>query len=256
MAFNSNFGRAGTQAGVGSLDAGLRSYMCRVFNWMAIGLVVTGLVAYGVAETSLRALFFHLAETPNGAFVLRPTFLGGVAIFAPLAFVMVLSFGINRLSRSAVQAIFLLFSAAMGASMSSLLLSYTGVSVARTFFISAVMFGGMALWGYTTGANLLRLGSFLLMGLIGIMIAMVVNIFLHSAPLAMLVSLIGVALFTGLAAYDTQRIKINYQQYMSFASQDDIGKLSIYDALSMYLNFVNLFQFLIQFTGVRSSNSD
>ncbi|EHH69311.1 Bax inhibitor-1/YccA family protein [Gluconobacter morbifer] len=256
MAFNSNFSRAGTQAGIGSLDAGLRAYMCRVFNWMAIGLVITGLVAYGVAETELRALFFHVAELPSGALVLRPTFLGGVSIFAPLAFVMILSFGVNRLSRSAVQAIFLLFSATMGASMASLLLSYTGVSVARTFFISAATFAGMSLWGYTTGANLLRLGSFLFMGLIGIMIAMVVNIFVQSSPLTTLVSLIGVALFTMLAAYDTQRIKITYQQYATYAGPDDVARLSIYDALTMYLNFVNLFQFLIQFTGVRSGNND
>ncbi len=156
MAFNTNFSRAGVQTGAGSLDAGLRAYMCRVFNWMALGLVITGLVAYGVAQTSLRALFFHLAEMPNGAIVLRPTLLGGISIFAPLVFVMVLSFGVNRLSRPAVQGIFLLFSAAMGASMASLLLSYTGVSVARTFFVTAITFAGMSLWGYTTGANLAR----------------------------------------------------------------------------------------------------
>ncbi|MBS1103117.1 Bax inhibitor-1/YccA family protein [Gluconobacter sp. Dm-62] len=256
MAFNTNFSRAGVQAGAGSLDAGLRAYMCRVFNWMALGLVITGLVAYGVAQTSLRALFFHLAEMPNGAIVLRPTLLGGISIFAPLVFVMVLSFGVNRLSRPAVQGIFLLFSAAMGASMASILLSYTGVSVARTFFVTAITFAGMSLWGYVTGANLARLGSFLFMGLIGIVLASVVNIFLHSSPLAMLVSVIGVGLFTLLAAYDTQRIKITYQQYMAYAGSDEVAKMSVYDALTMYLNFVNLFQFLIQFMGVRSGNND
>jgi len=256
MAFNSNFSAARGQAGVGSMDAGLRAYMLRVFNWMAIGLVTTGVVAYGVAETSLRALFFHVVEMPNGVLAQRPTLLGLISMFAPLAFVMVLSFGINRLSRPAVQGIFVLFSVAMGASMSSLLMAYTGVSVARTFFITASMFGAMSLWGYVTGSNLSRLGSFLFMGLIGIIIASVVNIFLHSNALGMLVSLLGVGIFTVLAAYDTQRIKITYQQSAGYAAPDELGKRSIYDALSMYLNFVNLFQFLLQFTGVRSSNND
>ncbi|QDH17595.1 Bax inhibitor-1/YccA family protein [Swingsia samuiensis] len=253
MAFNSNFTKAGVQSGAGALDAGLRAYMCRVFNWMALGLLITGVVAFGVAETSLRGFFFHAVELSNGSIMLRPTLLEWAAIFSPLLFVMSLSVGINRFSRTAVQGIFLAFSAVMGASMAGILLAYTGVSVARTFFVCSVMFGGMALWGYTTGSNLMRFGSFLIMGVWGIIIASLVNIFLHSSALSLLVSIIGVVLFTALTAYDAQRIKINYQQNLSYASAEDIGKFSIYDALNMYLNFVNLFQFLLQFTGDRNS---
>lgn len=256
MAFNTNFGRAGVQTGVGNLDDGLRAYMCRVFNWMALGLVITGAVAYAVAETTLRTLFFHQVEMQSGAVVLRPTLLGDLTIFAPMAFVLVLSFGINRLSRSAVQALFLVFSATMGASLANILLSYTGVSVARAFFISATMFAAMALWGYTTRTSLARLGSFLMMGLIGLVVAALVNMFLHSSALSMLSSMVGVGVFTLLAAYDTQRIKVSYQNMAFNYDADTVARLSIYDALSMYLNFINLFQYMLQFFGVRSGNND
>nr|WP_294914827.1 Bax inhibitor-1/YccA family protein [uncultured Neokomagataea sp.] len=256
MAFNTNFGRAGVQAGVGNLDDGLRAYMCRVFNWMALGLVITGAVAYAVAETALHALFFHGVVLPNGMVVQRPTLLGDLAIFAPMVFVFVLSFGINRLSRPAVQALFLVFSATMGASLANILLSYTGVSVARAFFISATMFAAMALWGYTTRTSLARLGSFLLMGLIGLLVASLVNIFLHSSAVSMLSSVVGVGVFTLLAAYDTQRIKVSYQNMAFNYDAETVARLSIYDALSMYLNFINLFQYMLQFFGVRSGNND
>ncbi|GBR51696.1 hypothetical protein AA106555_0648 [Neokomagataea thailandica NBRC 106555] len=256
MAFNSNFGRAGVQAGVGNLDDGLRTYMCRVFNWMALGLVITGAVAFAVAETTLKALFFHTVALPSGALAVRPTVLGFAAIFAPMAFVMIMSFGINRLSRSTVQALFIAFSAAMGASLSSILLSYTGASIARAFFISAVMFASMALWGYTTRKSLAGLGSFLMMGVIGLVVASLVNIFLHSSAVSMLSSFVGVGVFTLLAAYDTQRIKVSYQSVAFNYDADTVARLSIYDALSMYLNFVNLFQYMLQFFGVRSSNSE
>lgn len=256
MAFNTNFGRAGVQAGVGNIDAGLRSYMCRVFNWMALGLVVTGTVAYTIAETALRKFFFYTMNMPNGLTAERPTLLGDLAIFAPMVFVLVLSFGLNRLSRSAVQSLFLLFSVAMGASLSSLLLAYTGISIARTFFISASMFASMALWGYTTRTSLAQLGSFLFMGLIGLVVAMVVNIFLHSSMLTMLSSLVGVGVFTLLAAYDTQRIKVSYAQRAFHSDGNALARQSVYDALTMYLNFVNLFQYMLQFFGIRLGNSE
>jgi len=254
MAFTPNYG---TQAsyGVGAIDAGLRSYMLRVYNWMTVGLIVTGAVAYAVAETNLRMAFFHLVPSMNGMMI-RPTGLGYLAIFSPIVFVLIMQMGINRLSRQAVQGLFWAFCAVMGASMASLVMGYTGVSIARAFFISAATFGGMSLFGYTTRADLSRFGSFLMMGLIGLVLASVVNIFLHSAPLAFLTSVIGVLLFTGLAAFDTQRIRSVYLQTASYMGPEDAAKRSIYDALGLYLNFINLFQFVLQFVGVRSNDNN
>ncbi len=194
------------------LDAGLRAYMLRVYNWMTSGLMLTGIVAYGVANTSLIELFYRQVATARGIAV-QPTILGYAAIFAPLVFVMVLSFGVNRLSRSAVQALFWAFAATMGASLANIFLIYSGASIARVFFITAATFGAMSLYGYTTKADLSRWGSFLIMGLIGIIVASLVNIFIGSTMLQFAISVIGVLVFVGLTAYDTQRIKGDYVQY-------------------------------------------
>ncbi|MCL1561977.1 BAX inhibitor (BI)-1/YccA family protein [Parasaccharibacter sp. TMW 2.1886] len=254
MAFHSDYETTRGQAAA-AFDAGLRAYMLRVYNWMALALGITGVTAYAVVHTSLRALFFHVVQRGD-AFALAPTGLGMVSVFAPLAFVMVLSFGVNRLSRSTVQLLFVLFSVAMGVSMASLLLAYTGSSVVRTFFIAASLYGVMSLWGYVTNRSLMGMGSFLTMGLIGLVIASLVNMFIPAHGLTMAISFIGVLLFTGLTAYDTQRIKLSYQQYASVLPAEETGKMGIYDALTMYLNFVNLFQFLLQFTGTRSGGRD
>lgn len=256
MAYNSDFRTVEGQQGFGGYDAGLRSYMLRVYNWMVLGLVLTSAVAYAVVNTPLRGLFFHVVQSSDGHLVLSNTLLGMLGIFAPLAFVLVLSFGVNRLSRQSVQILFVLFSAAMGVSLSTLLLTYTGVSVVRTFLITALLYACMSLWGYMTKRSLSGFGSFLFMGLIGLCIAGFVNIFFPSGMMTAVISFVGVLVFTGFTAYDTQRIKMNYQGYLSYGSADDALKFSIYDALSMYLNFVNLFQFLLQFTGSRSGNSD
>jgi FtsH-binding integral membrane protein len=234
------------------IDAGLRGYMLRVYNWMASGLLLTGAVAYGVANTTLINLFYHQVETARGL-AIQPTLLGYAAVFAPLAFVMVLSFGINRLSRQTTQLLFWLFAAAMGASIANIFLIYAQDSIARVFFITAGTFGAMSIWGYTTRTDLSRFGSFLIMGLIGIIIASLVNVFIGSSGLQFAISVIGVLVFVGLTAYDTQRIKNDYVQYAYAEGTDGAAVRSVYDALSLYLNFINLFMLLLQLFGSRRS---
>jgi FtsH-binding integral membrane protein len=236
------------------VDAGLRSYMLRVYNWMTSGLLLTGIVAYSVANTSLIELFYHQVMTPRGVSV-QPTILGYAAIFAPMAFVMALSFGVNRMSKTTVQALFWAFAAAMGASLANIFLIYSGASIARVFFITSATFGAMSLYGYTAKADLSRFGSFLIMGLIGVVIASLVNMFVQSTALQFAISIIGVLVFVGLTAYDTQRIKVSYIQ-MAYAEGSDLAaKRSVFDALSLYLNFINLFMLLLQLFGGRNSNN-
>jgi FtsH-binding integral membrane protein len=234
-------------------DAGLRAYMLRVYNWMASGLVLTGAVAYGIANTSLINLFYPVVQTPFG-YAHHATALAMISIFAPLAFVLVLSLGVNRLSTSAAQALFWVFCAAMGASLVNIFLIYTHESIVRVFFITAATFAGTSLYGYTTKADLSRFGSFLIMGLFGIIIAGLVNMFLQSSALQFAISIIGVIVFTGLTAFDTQRIKTSYVQYAYAEGTDGAAKRSVYDALSLYLNFINLFMLLLQLLGNRNSN--
>jgi FtsH-binding integral membrane protein len=244
----------GGVAGAAAIDAGLRAYMLRVYNWMASGLLLTGIVAYGVANTSLIQLFYHEVPTAYGMRI-APTGLGTLSMFAPLAFVLVLSFGVNRLSRTSVQALYWAFCVAMGASLTNIFLIYAHDSIARVFFISAAMFAGMSIWGYTTKADLSRMGSFLIMGLWGVILASLVNMFLHSPGLQFVFSIIGVVVFTGLTAYDTQRIKVSYTQFAYAEGTEGAAKRSVYDALSLYLNFINLFMLLLQLTGNRNSNN-
>jgi FtsH-binding integral membrane protein len=236
------------------IDAGLRGYMLRVYNWMTSGLLLTGIVAYAIGNTDLLYLFYQRVQTVRGA-MWQPTILGYLAIFAPLAFVMVLSFGVNRLSRATTQGLFWLFAAAMGASMANIFIVYAHESIAQVFFITAATFGAMSLWGYTTRTDLSRFGSFLIMGLIGIVIASLVNMFIASSALQFAISIIGVLVFVGLTAYDTQRIKNDYVQYAYAEGTDGAAVRSVYDALSLYLNFVNLFMLLLQLFGARNSNS-
>ena len=230
------------------LDAGLRAYMLRVYNWMSSGLLLTGIVAYAIANTSLIELFYRQVATPRGI-------LGYAAIFAPLVFTLVLSFGVNRLSRSATQALFWAFAATMGASIANIFLIYSGASIARVFFVTAATFGAMSLYGYTTKSDLSKMGSFLIMGLIGVIVASLVNMFIGSTALQFAISVIGVLIFVGLTAYDTQRIKGDYQQYAYAEGTDGAAKRSVFDALSLYLNFINLFMLLLQLFGNRNSNN-
>ena len=216
------------------LDEGLRRHMLRVYNYMASGVLLTGIVALFVASTP--ALHQAIFGTP----------LNWVAMFAPLAFVFFFTFRIEKLSASAAQASFWAFSALMGLSLSSVFLIFTGVSIAQTFFITAVLFLSMSVWGYTTGRDLSKMGSFLFMGIIGIVLASIVNIFLGSTVVQTVVSIIGVVVFTGLTAWDTQNIK---SQYAENYGHEANSKLAVFGALSLYLNFVNLFQMLLTFTG-------
>jgi FtsH-binding integral membrane protein len=234
-------------------DAGLRAYMLRVYNWMASGLLVTGVIAYAIANTSLIDAFYPLVQTPFG-FAHHPTVLAMIAMFAPLAFVLVLSVGVNKLSTSAVQALFWVFCAAMGASLVNIFLIYTSESIVRVFFITSATFAATSLYGYTTKSDLSRMGSFLMMGLFGIIIASLANMFFQSSALQFAVSIIGVIVFTGLTAYDTQRIKSSYMQFAYAEGTEGAAKRSVYDALSLYLNFINLFMLLLQLLGNRNNN--
>jgi FtsH-binding integral membrane protein len=227
--------------------------MLRVYNWMASGLLLTGIIAYAIAHTNLINAFYPLVQTPYGL-VHQPTPLAMIAIFAPLAFVLVLSLGVNRLSTGAAQALFWVFCAAMGASLTNIFLIYTNDSIVRVFFITAATFAGTSLYGYTTRSDLTRMGSFLFMGLFGLIIASVVNVFMQSSALQFAVSVIGVIVFTGLTAYDTQRIKSSYLQFAYAEGPDGAAKRSVYDALSLYLNFINLFMMLLQLLGNRNNN--
>lgn len=245
------WGRTST-ADAAAVDAGLRSYMLRVYNWMASGLLVTGIVAYVISSTpELMNLFWSVGRAANGARVISPTILGWAAMLSPLAFVLVMSFGINRMSKSTAQILFWAFAAAMGASLSNIFLRYTGQSIASTFFITSAMFAGISLYGYTTKADLTKMGSFMMMGLIGIIIASIVNIFIGSGALAFAISVIGVVVFVGLTAWDTQRIKTDYISHAYAEGTELAGKRSVLDALGLYLNFVNLFQLLLSLIGNR-----
>jgi FtsH-binding integral membrane protein len=236
------------------IDAGLRAYMLRVYNWMASGLLLTGVVAYGIASTSALSLFYRPVELATGGMAMQPTALAMVAVFAPLAFVLVLSMGVNRLSVSTAQALYWAFCAVMGASLTNIFIIYTHDSVVRVFFITAATFAATSIYGYTTKADLSRFGSFLIMGLIGIVIASLVNIFIASSALQFAISIIGVLVFTGLTAYDTQRIRATYTQYAYAEGTAGAAKRSVYDALSLYLNFINLFMLLLRLMGNRNSN--
>nr|WP_225769341.1 Bax inhibitor-1/YccA family protein [Inquilinus sp. Marseille-Q2685] len=223
------------RATAAELDAGLRQHMLRVYNYMGLGLVLTGLVAYLVASTP--AIYIPIFTSP----------LKWAVMLAPLAFVFFFSFRIHAISSSTAQMVFWLFCGAMGLSMASIFLVFTGTSIARTFMITAVMFGAMSLYGYTTKADLSRFGSFLMMGLVGIIIASIVNIFLGSTALQFVVSVAGVLIFTGLTAWDTQRIK---EEYAEHYDSESLNKLAVMGALSLYLNFINMFQLLLQLTGM------
>ncbi|HTN09388.1 MAG TPA: Bax inhibitor-1/YccA family protein [Acetobacteraceae bacterium] len=235
------------------MDAGLRAYMLRVYNWMTSGLILTGIVAYAIANTSMIELFWRVQETARGP-MHAPTGLAYLAMFAPLAFVLVMSFGVNKLSTTAVQALFWAFCLAMGASLTNIFIIYTQTSIVRVFFVTAATFGAMSLYGYTTRTDLTKMGSFLIMGLFGIIIAMLVNMFVQSSAMQFAISVIGVLIFIGLTAYDTQRIKADYVQYVHAYGPDVAAKRSVFDSLQLLLNFINIFMFLLQLMGNRNSN--
>ncbi len=220
-----------------AFDAGLRSYMLSVYNYMASGILLTGIVAMLFANSGMAQ-----SVLVNGG----P--LRWLIMLAPLGFIMVLSFGINRLSTASAQMLFWGFAVVMGLSMSSIFLIYTGTSIAQTFFATAAAFVSLSLWGYTTKKDLSGFGTFLIMGVVGLLVAMIINIFLQSSAMHLAISAIGVLLFAGLTAYDTQKIK---QTYFYVQGTDMMGKTAILGALNLYLDFVNMFTFLLQFMGSR-----
>jgi FtsH-binding integral membrane protein len=235
-------------ATAGTIDTGLRAYMLKVYNYMAGALALTGVVAYGVVQTGLINQFFQTVMTTNGV-TLQPTILGWVVMLAPLAMVFFLSFRVMHMSLGAAQATFWAYAGLVGASLSSILVVYTGASVALTFFVTAATFGAMSLWGYTTSRDLTGFGNFLFMGLIGIIIASLANMFFRSPAIDFVVSLLGVLIFTGLTAWDTQKIKHTYYQVAHDGTL--AGKMAVMGALSLYLDFLNIFLFLLRFLGNR-----
>jgi uncharacterized protein len=231
-------GRAQAPAGAraAEIDVGLRAYMQRVFGLMGMGTAVTGLVA------------FFTSQSPTMLDLIYNTQLRWVVMLAPLAFILVLSFGINRMRASTAQLTFWAFAAVMGLSLSSIFLVYTGQSIVTTFFVSAATFLGMALYGYTTKRDLTAWGSFLFMGLLGLIVASLVGLFVQSSALQFAISVIGVLIFTGLTAYDAQKIK---EMYYGGDDSETSGKKAVMGALRLYLDFINLFLYLLRFIGDR-----
>jgi FtsH-binding integral membrane protein len=235
------------RAEAGVVDQGLRAYMLRVYNYMGIGVAITGVVAYVTYAMAVVQSEAGLQLTSFGSFVYASPFKW-VVIFAPLVMVFVLSARINKMSLSAAQLSFWIFAGLMGLSISSIFLVYAHASIARVFFITAASFGALSLYGYTTGRDLSGWGSFLFMGLIGIILASLVNLFIASTALQFAVSVIGVLIFAGLTAYDTQQIKEMY-----YAGDDGTvaGRKAVMGALRLYLDFINLFMMLLQLFGDR-----
>lgn len=228
-----------------AVDEGLRSYMLRVYNYMASGVLLTGIVALLVyTSPAMAGLLFKM----QGDFIVGYTGLGWLAVFAPLGFVLAMSFGLQRMQVTTLQLLFWAFAGIMGLSLSSIFFVYTGISIAQIFFISAATFGALSLWGYTTKKNLSAWGSFLFMGLIGILIASVVNIFLGSAMLDFFVSVVGVLVFAGLTAYDTQKIR---DQYSLNHDGSVVSKQAVMGALTLYLDFINMMMMLLRLFGNR-----
>ncbi len=235
--FGASPGLQGRTAERAGYDMGLRRHMLSIYNYMASGVLLSGIVAMLFARSGMAAQI-----------MLGGGVLSWLIILSPLAIVMAMSFGANRFSTGTLQLLYWGFATLMGLSLSTIFLVYTGASIATTFFATAAAFAGLSLVGYTTKKDLSGFGSFLIMGLIGILVAMVINIFLQSTILQLAVSILGVLIFAGLTAYDTQRLKMQYYQ---LAGTEFAGKAVILGALSLYLDFINLFQFLLSFMGSR-----
>ena len=235
-----------TQNQAATYDAGLRSYMLNIYNYMASALVLTGIVALVAAQSQAFLSFMYVMD--NGAITgMKP--LAWVVMLAPLGMALALGFGVQRMSAAAAQVTFWAFAVVMGLSLTSIFLSYTGTSIARVLFITAGTFAAMSLYGYTTKRDLSKLGSFLVMGVIGLIIASLVNIFLQSSALQFALSVIGVLVFTGLTAYDTQRLKEMY--YQLSLEGEAMSKAVIMGALTLYFDFINIFISLMQLIGER-----
>lgn len=221
-----------------AFDAGLRRYMLSVYNYMFSGILLTGIVAMGFAASGMAAQVFG-----------GPGILKWIITLAPLGFVFGMSFGGGRMSAGTLQAMFWGFAVAMGLSLSTIFLAYTGTSIAQSFFATAAAFGGLSLYGYTTKRDLSAFGTFLIMGLVGLIVASLLNLFFQSGPFALVISIVGVLLFAGLTAYDTQRTKSMYAQVAGTGAEQHVVIMS---ALNLYLDFINMFLFILRLFGNRN----
>lgn len=247
MAFEDRKYMTGAQTGTraaAAIDEGLRSHMLRVYNYMASGVLLTGIVAYLIANTTLSGLFY----APNAQGYMTPTILTWISFAVSFGMVFFLSARLDRMASGTARAVFWAYAGLMGIWLSSILMTYTGVSVARIFFITTIAFGSLSLYGYTTKKSLSGWGTFLMMGVIGILIAFVVNIFLQSPMLMFVASAIGVLVFAGLTAYDTQKIKT---MYLESDSAETASKKAILGALTLYMDFINMFIMLMMLFGQR-----
>lgn len=235
----------GAGARTAEIDAGLRAHMNKVYGLMSVGMLLTGGVAWAVGTSDPLLAVFRNPET------LQPNILGWAVMFAPLLMVFAFGAAINRMSYSAAQLFFYAFSAVMGLSLAWIFKAFTGVSIAQTFLVTSIAFASLSLYGYTTKRDLSGFGTFLMMGLVGLIVASIINIFVASSALAFAVSVIGLLIFAGLTAYDTQRIKTDYIAHAQHGDQEWLGKSAVMGALNLYMNFINIFMFLLQFMGNR-----
>lgn len=230
------------------IDEGLRAHMNKVYGTMSVGMLITAAAAWAFGSTpALMSLLYNVG--PNG---IQMNILGWIVMFAPLVMVFGLSAGINRISAATAQLVFYIYAAVMGVSLSWIMIAYTGYSIAQTFLVTAIAFAGLSLYGYTTKRDLSGLGTFLIMGVIGLLVAMLVNLFLQSSAMGFAISALGVLIFAGLTAYDTQSIKGNYLAHAEHGDSEWLGKSAIMGALQLYLDFINMFLFLLRFMGNRN----
>lgn len=237
--------RAGAGVRTAEIDVGLRAHMNKVYGTMSVGLLVTALVAWAIGSNDALLSILRDPQT------LSPNILGWVVMFAPLGMVFLFGGMINRLSAAGAQTFFYAFAAVMGLSLSWIFAAFTGMSIAQTFLITSISFAGLSLCGYTTKKDISGWGSFLIMGVIGLVVAMIVNIFLQSPAIMFAISILGVLIFAGLTAYDTQKIKTDYLAHVHAMDSEWLAKSAIMGALNLYLDFINLFMFLLQFLGNR-----
>ncbi len=238
-------GRTAAGARTAQIDEGLRAHMNKVYGTMSVGTLLTFAVAWAVGTSPALLSVFRNPET------LSPNILGWIVMFAPL--IMVFGFGaaINRLSAAGAQLFFYAFAAVMGLSMAWIFVAFTGLSIANVFLVTSISFAGLSLYGYTTKKDLSAMGTFLIMGVIGLIVAMIVNIFLQSPAVMFAISILGVLIFAGLTAYDTQKIKSTYLEHAHSGDSEWLGKAAIMGALNLYLDFINMFMFLLQLFGNR-----
>ena len=227
------------------IDEGLRAHMNKVYGTMSVGMLITFAVAWAVGTSpALLAIF-------RDPITLSPNILGWIVMFAPLAMVFMFGAMINRFSAAAAQTFFYAFAAVMGLSMAWIFVAFTGLSIANVFLITSIAFAGLSLYGYTTKKDISGWGTFLIMGVIGLVVAMIVNIFLQSPAIMFAISILGVLIFAGLTAYDTQKIKNDYIAHAAHGDQEWLAKSAIMGALNLYLDFINMFMFLLQLFGNR-----